>query len=152
MNDFTNSKSTDGLTVKLWRGERMVLIGMDVDNPESDFVGFSIEEQTPGSNAFVSLRNRLNFSYGNQTAMEAVNGFRNFPSTEAPFQKFRWIQFPPDPIVGEYTYRVTKQHMKPDGSLVAGHIHHPRYLSRCHRLRRLSRCRFHSQLRLIAGL
>jgi PLD-like domain len=120
MNDFTNSKTTDGLSVKLWRGERMVLIGMDVDNPESDFVGFSIEEQAPGSTAFVPLRNRLNFSYGKQTAAEAVDGFRNFLSTEAPFQKFRWIQFPPDPIVGEYTYRVTKQHMKPDGSLVAG--------------------------------
>src|SRR6476620_12285640 len=120
MNDFTNSKATDGMSVKLWRGERMVLIGMDVDNPEPDFVGFSIEEQAPGSKAFVPLRNRLNFSYGNQTAAEAVDGFRNFPSTEAPCQKFRWIQFPADPIVGEYTYRVTKQHMKQDGSLVGG--------------------------------
>ena len=58
----------------------MVLIGMDVDNPESDFVGFSIEEQEPGSTAFVPLRNRLNFSYGKQTAAEAVDGFRNFLS------------------------------------------------------------------------
>ena len=79
----------------------MVLIGMDVDNPESDFVGFSIEEQAPGSNAFVPLRNRLNFSYGNQTAAEAVDGFRNFPSTEAPFQKFRWKYTETDPAAGE---------------------------------------------------
>jgi len=42
----------------------------------------------------------------------AVNGFRNFPSTDAPFQKFRWIQFPFDPKVGKYTYRVTKKHME----------------------------------------
>jgi len=120
MSDFTNSKSIDGLSVKLWRGERMVLIGMDVNDPEPDFVGFSIEEQSPGSNAFVALRNRLNFSYGNQPASKAVNGFRNFPSTDAPFQKFRWVQFPFDPKVGEYTYRVTKKHMKPDGTLVSG--------------------------------
>ena len=119
MDEFTKSKSTDGLSVKLWRGERMVLIGMDVDDPEPDFVGFSIEEQSPGSKAFLPLRNRLNFSYGNQTTAKAVNGYRNFPSTDAPFQKFRWIQFPFDPKPGEYTYRITKKHMKPDGTLVS---------------------------------
>src|SRR5208283_5566232 len=112
MDEFTKSKSTDGLSVELWRGERMVLIGMDVDDPEPDFVGFSIEEQSPGSKAFLPLRNRLNFSYGNQTTAKAVNGYRNFPSTDAPFQKFRWIQFPFDPKPGEYTYRITKKHMK----------------------------------------
>jgi hypothetical protein len=120
MDDFTKSQTIDGLSVKLWRGERMVLIGMDVDNPEPDFVGFSIEEQSPESNAFLPLRNRLNFSYGDQSASMAVDGFRNFPSTDAPFQKFRWIQFPFDPKVGTYTYRVTKKHMKSDGSLVSG--------------------------------
>ena len=41
MNEFTNTASKDGLSVKLWRGERMVLIGMDIDNPEPDFVGFA---------------------------------------------------------------------------------------------------------------
>ena len=72
----------------------MVLIGMDVDDPEPDFVGFSIEEKIPGGSDFVPLKNRLNFSYGDRPASEAVDGFRNFPSTDAPFQKFRWIQFP----------------------------------------------------------
>jgi hypothetical protein len=97
----------------------MVLIGMDVDGPEPDFVGFSIEEQGPADTTFVPLRNRLNFSY-DQPVARAVNGYRNFPSTEAPFQKFRWIQFPFDPQPGEYTYRVTKQHMRPDGTLASG--------------------------------
>ena len=55
MSDFTNSKTLDGLTVKLWRGERMVLIGMDVDDPEPDFVGFSIEVQSPNSKGFQPL-------------------------------------------------------------------------------------------------
>ena len=120
MSDFTNSKALDGLTVKLWRGERMVLIGMDVDDPEPDFVGFSIEEKIPGGSDFVPLKNRLNFSYGDRPASEAVDGFRNFPSTDAPFQKFRWIQFPANPVPGMYAYRVTKKHMKSDGSLVSG--------------------------------
>ncbi len=120
MSDFTNGKTVDGLSVKLWRGERMALIGMDVDDPEPDLVGFSIEVQSPSSNKFLPLRNRLNFSYGGRPPVDAVNGFRNYPSVEAPFQMFRWIHFPYDPKGGRYTYRVTKKHMKADGSLVNG--------------------------------
>jgi hypothetical protein len=80
MDEFANSKTKDGLSVKLLRYERMVLIGMDVDDPEPDFVAFWIEEQIPGSNAFVPLRNRLNFLY-EQPASVADDGYRNFPST-----------------------------------------------------------------------
>ena len=49
MNDFTNTVTSKSLTLKLWRGERMCLLGMDVTNPEPDFVGFSIEVRSPGS-------------------------------------------------------------------------------------------------------
>lgn len=119
MAEFSNSKTVDGFSVKLWRGERMALIGMDVNEPEPDFVGFSIEVQSPGSDKFQPLRNRLAFSYPH-SAVESVDGYRNFPSTMAPFQKFRWIHFPYDPQPGDYTYRVTKQHMKADGSLASG--------------------------------
>src|SRR5271157_883050 len=101
MNDFTSSKSVSGLSVKLWRGERMCMIGMDVDDPEPDFVGFTIEVKSPGQTDFYPLRNRLNFSY-TKSATEAVDGYRNFLSTEAPFQKFRWIHFPYDPKGGIY--------------------------------------------------
>src|SRR5580704_15848895 len=120
MADFTNSKAVDGFSVKLWRGERMALIGMDVEAPEDDFVGFSIEVQSPSSKGFQPLRNRLAFSYPKSNALKAVDGYRNFPSTEAPFQKFRWIHFPYNPTNGDYTYRVTKQHMKADKTLTAG--------------------------------
>ena len=116
---FTNSKSSGGLTVKVWRGERMVLIGMDVANPEADFVGFSIEVQSPGSNKFMPLRNRLAFSYS-ATTTKSVDGYRNFDSTSAPFQTFRWTHFPYQPQDGTYQYRVTKQHMHADSSLYAG--------------------------------
>jgi hypothetical protein len=119
MSVFTNIAESAGLHVKLWRGERMCLIGMDVDQPEPDFVGFAIEVRSPGQSAFAPLRNRLNFSY-QQPVAKAVDGYRNFPSTEAPFQKFRWIHFPYDPKVGNYVYRVTKQHMPTEGKLVSG--------------------------------
>jgi phosphatidylserine/phosphatidylglycerophosphate/cardiolipin synthase-like enzyme len=120
MADFTNSKTIDGFSLKLWRGERMALIGMDVREPEGDFVGFAIEVQSPGSKGFQPLRNRLAFSYPRSNALKAVTGYRNFPSTEAPFQKFRWVHFPYNPKSGDYTYRVTKQHMKEDRTLTSG--------------------------------
>lgn len=116
---FTNAAEKSDLAVKLWRGERMCLIGMDVQQPEPDLVGFSIEVKSPGSNQFMPLRNRINFSY-DKPATDAVDGFRNYPSTEAPFQKFRWLHFPYDPKGDKYTYRVTKQHMPSDGKLKPG--------------------------------
>ena len=117
--DFTNAATKSGLHVKLWRGERMCLVGMDVDAPEPDFVGFAIEVKSPGSPAFMPLRNRLNFQY-DKPSNQAVTDLRVFPSTDAPFQRFRWLHFPYDLRDGTYTYRVTKRHMHPDGSLVNG--------------------------------
>jgi hypothetical protein len=119
MNDFANAKQTNGFSVKLWRGERMCLVGMDVDDPEPDLVGFSIEVKSPSSPDFEPLRNRLAFSY-DKPINEAVNGYRNYSSLEAPFQKFRWVHFPPDPSDGTYTYRVTKKHMPTDDGLKNG--------------------------------
>jgi len=119
MSDFMNSGTSGSLTAKLWRGERMCLLGMDVKDPEPDFVGFSIEVKSPGKKTYSPLRNRIAFSY-DKPATDAVNGFRNYASLEAPFQKFRWMHFPYDPKDGTYRYRITKQHMPSDNKLVAG--------------------------------
>lgn len=119
MNNYSNVATTKSLTVKLWRGERMCLIGMDVANPEPDFVGFSIEVKSPGQTAFLPLRNRLAFSYPAGVAPSNVNS-KQFSSLEAPFQKFRWVHFPQNPTPGTYSYRVTKQHMPKDGTLKPG--------------------------------
>ncbi len=119
MDAFENKKSTDGFSMKLWRGERMCLLGFDVADPEPDFVGFAIECRSPGATAFHPLLNRLAFSYDSPAA-DAVSGARKFPSMEAPFQKFRWVHFPHDPQPGAYTYRATKMHMPEDGVLKKG--------------------------------
>ena len=39
---FHEQQDRGWLQVKLWRGERMALIGMDVADPEDDLVGFAI--------------------------------------------------------------------------------------------------------------
>ncbi len=119
MSDFENQDSRNGFSMKLWRGECMCLLGFDVADPEPDLVGFAIECRRPGATDFTPLRNRIAFSYPT-SAESAVNGYRNFPSMEAPFQKFRWMHFPYYPQPGMYTYRATKMHMPQDEKLVPG--------------------------------
>ena len=114
MSDFFSSDKQNGFSMKVWRGERMCLLGFDVDQPEADFVGFAIEVKRPGANTFTALRNRLAFSYP-QPAETAVNGDKQFSSLKAPFQKFRWVHFPQQPQPGIYKYRATKMHMPVDG-------------------------------------
>jgi len=106
--------------MKLWRGERMCLIGFDVPAPApADLVGFAIECRAPGRRKFAPLKNRLAFSY-DEPITTAVTGARKYPSTEAPFQKFRWIDFPFEPRAGQYVYRGTAMHMPSDGKLEPG--------------------------------
>jgi hypothetical protein len=115
MKNYYAKGKKDGFSLKLWRGERMCLLGFDVDNPEPDFVGFAVEYLEPGTKKWKNLRNRINFSYDQQ-----VNGWRNWPTTVAPLQMFRWIHFPWEPRAGKYTYKVTKMHMPADGKLIRG--------------------------------
>jgi len=116
---FIAHASSGDLSLKLWRGERMCLVGMDVNDPADDFVGFAIEVKAPGASGFVPLNNRLAFSY-DKPLKQAVTGARWYSSLDAPFQKFRWIDFPNDPKGGNYQYRVTEMHMPSDGKLVKG--------------------------------
>jgi hypothetical protein len=39
MTAFESHGKKDGFSMKLWRGERMCLIGFDVEDPEPDLVG-----------------------------------------------------------------------------------------------------------------
>ena len=120
MSDFENADSKSGLSMKLWRGERMCLIGFDVPAPvPPDLVGFAIECRAPRTRRFKPLKNRLAFSYDRPLA-DAVTGARKYDSTEAPFQKFRWVDFPFEPRGGTYTYRGTAMHMPSDGKLERG--------------------------------
>jgi hypothetical protein len=116
---FISQTVSGDLHLKLWRGERMCLLGMNVDKPSDDFVGFAIEVKAPGSSSFVPLNNRLAFSYSKPVG-QAVTGARWYSSLEAPFQKFRWIDFANDPKGGQYEYRATEMHMPRDNQLVKG--------------------------------
>lgn len=105
-------------TLKIFRGERMALLGMNWRNgrPSDDFVGFAIEYKEPDGDRFYSLNNRLSFLQNDGS----VNP--NKLSTRlSPIQKFRWVHFPYHPdLKGMYTYRVTPVFMDSSGRLSYG--------------------------------
>ena len=113
-NAFERKVSSQGLTLKLYRGEGVCLLAFDLAAADAtpDFVGFSIEVKYPDSNTFHALGNRLHFQY-------APGAKPPFSSLEAPFQKFRWVHVPGRIKPGEFGYRVTAQYMR-NGQLVKG--------------------------------
>lgn len=116
MSEYTCYATDNGFHFKLWRGERMVLLGFDVDEPEPDFVGFAVKVCPPNSKKYTCLKNRIAFDYTDAK----VTGDRLFDTDVAPLQRFRWIHFPWQPVAGIYHYQATKMHMEPDGSLREG--------------------------------
>ncbi len=115
--EFERKESVGGLTFKLYRGEGVALLAFDLDQAlaTDDFVGFSIEVQYPGSTHWGALKNRLHFDYPPDLRRP-----RSFRSTEAPFQKFRWIHVPTEVKQGEFRYRVTACYMNAAGKLHTG--------------------------------
>ncbi|OKS86722.1 phospholipase D-like domain-containing protein [Mucilaginibacter polytrichastri] len=112
----TNSDAL--FTLKLFRGERMALLGMNwkKDQPDPDFAGFAIEYQEPGGVKFYPVNNRLSFLQNDGS----VNP-NTLSSRLSPIQKFRWIHFPYHPdLNGLYTYRVTPVFMDATGHLSYG--------------------------------
>jgi hypothetical protein len=115
--EFERKESSGGLTFKLYRGEGVALLAFDLDGAQAtdDFVGFSVEVKYPGPNRFGALKNRLHFDLPPN-----IERPRTFRSTEAPFQKFRWIHVPTQVGGGEFRYRVTAKYMDASGKLHSG--------------------------------
>jgi PLD-like domain len=106
-------------TLKIRRGEGMVLLSMNWKDgtPPDDFVGFAIEYEEPGGKKFYPLNNRLNFT----DDQSQTGGKRQFPTLEAPIQKFRWVHSPfHADLEGDFQYRVTPMFMNGDDSLRQG--------------------------------
>lgn len=118
----TGEVSAAPFTLKVHRGEGMVLLAMDWKGgkPPDDFVGFSIEYRRPKTATFWPIKNRLRFP-GRGKAVAAGKPPEQYPSTEAPFQTFRWVHFPRiADVEGQFTYRVTPQFMNRTGKITAG--------------------------------
>jgi hypothetical protein len=104
--------------LKVHRGDGMALLGMDWLDPQppADFVGFAIEYRPPSHASFSALWNRITFA-----TPPANVGSKPKSSLFAPFQKFRWVHFPPDPEQhGEYRYRVRPAFMNAARAVTLG--------------------------------
>ena len=84
----------DGLSVKAYKGDGTVLLAFDLDERLTErLAGFAVKCAPPSGNPYF-LTNRLNFK--NKVTTETTPAKRVFtPTNIAPFQTFRWTDFPP---------------------------------------------------------
>src|SRR5438067_133632 len=105
----------NGLTLKAYRGDGGVLLAFDLDQHlTANLAGFAVQ-RTPPSGPSAYLLNRLSFNT-DFTASTTPQERIWTPSNLAPFQKFRWMDFPADLDAGAYTYTVTAMYFGPNGS------------------------------------
>jgi phosphatidylserine/phosphatidylglycerophosphate/cardiolipin synthase-like enzyme len=111
--------SRDGLTATAYIGDGSVLLAFNLDKkPSADFAGFAVKRIPPHGKHFYLL-NRLDFTtpITRGTKPEA----REYtPSNLAPFQKFRWVDFPSTIESGNYTYEITSMHFAKNDGLEEG--------------------------------
>ncbi|RZI40480.1 phospholipase [Herbaspirillum sp. HC18] len=97
---------SNGLTVKAYSGDRCVMLAFNLDDHlRADLAGFAVRrrfEQGP----WKWLMNRLSFS-SDYTDETTASDRKWFPTDEAPFQKFWWVDFPPEDDIGSFEYEVT---------------------------------------------
>ncbi len=113
------SNSQDGLSVKAYRADGAFLLAFDLDQSLAPgLAGFAIQ-CTPPSGTPYFLPNRIGFT-SNITSQTTPDQRTWIPSDQAPFQKFRWVDFPPDVVDGIYTFDVTAMYFDPAGGLKNG--------------------------------
>ena len=103
------SADSGALHVVIYPGDNKILIAMSLDEvgvneTDKNLAGFAIWRQHDGK-AEEALQNRISFTVGvNQETTAQTRKWT--PSDKAPFQKFRWIDVPPDGFDVPITYRV----------------------------------------------
>src|SRR5215471_3752354 len=94
-----------GLQLAAYAGANCALIAMSVPEDQTDnLAGFAIWRRRDGE-AEQALINRLNFDDPVTGAKSPGQGHPT-SSEQAPFQKFRWVDVPPDGLDKPTTYRV----------------------------------------------
>lgn len=114
-----NSGTKDGLTVKVYRGVGSALLAFNVDKGKTkNLAGFAIKRTAPdGKSIYLPNRLSLASSITSETKTEEMEGY---PSSEAPFQKFRWIDIPAEMQPGDFRYDVTAMYFDKGDKLMAG--------------------------------
>jgi len=107
-----------GLRVVAYPGANSVLIAMSVPQGNTaNLAGFAIFRQRDGEDE-QALLNRLSFDDA-VTSETTPQQHKWTPSDEAPFQKFRWVDIPPDGTDKQATYRVCAMYFTGQGKTIA---------------------------------
>src|SRR5258708_922595 len=109
MEAMNASNASGGLSIVAYPGDNKILLALSLTdaqiNPtDKNLAGFAIW-RTQGSQPEEALSNRIGFTYGVSDATTPA-ARKWIPSDEAPFQKFRWIDVPPDGFDQPIIYRV----------------------------------------------
>ncbi len=111
---FNATAAAGGLTVKAYAGDRCVMLAFSLaDHLVDKLAGFAIRRAPASSQQWTWLGNRLNFA-GAYTDRAVSKTGQFFPSDTAPFQKFWWLDFPPDGTAGAFRYEVVVKRFKDD--------------------------------------
>jgi len=109
MKALSVSDEKDGLHVTVYPGDNKILVAMSLDDAmlneqDKNCAGFAIWRKYAGK-VEVPLANRISFTVGVSNETTAATRVWT-DSDKAPFQKFRWIDVPPDGFASSITYRV----------------------------------------------
>jgi PLD-like domain len=106
-----------GLRVVAYPGANSVLIAMSVPQDNTaNLAGFAIFRQRDGEDE-EALFNRLSFDDA-VTSATTPQQRKWTPSDQAPFQKFRWVDIPPDGTDKQATYRVCAMYFTGQGRAI----------------------------------
>jgi len=116
----TSTAESQGLRVVAYAGMNKVLLAFSlaeglVDEAANNLAGFTIWRKCPGQPEQL-LANRISLPW------EATGPTpqRWTPSDRAPFQKFRWLDVPPDGFEAAIAYRIRAQYFAAGHALRAG--------------------------------
>src|SRR4051794_40157335 len=123
MTSGKSSISRRGLTLRAYPGDSNILLAWDLDPAETkNLAGFAIE-RTPPDGPVYTVTNRLSFKTNFTSDTTPAQRVWN-PSTEAPIQRFSWVDYLKEAEYGEYKYTVTAMYFETP-PLPAGRQAHP---------------------------
>ncbi len=113
------TKENAGLTVVAYPGDNKILLAMSlrdelVSEQGQNLAGFAIWRQPDGKPEQI-LSNRLSFTVGVHKDTTAATRTWT-PSDTAPFQKFRWVDVPPDGFDVPIGYRIRALYFTGNGT------------------------------------
>src|ERR1700716_3104465 len=110
-------KEIPGLRVVVHAGDNKILLAMSIEDnaineTEKNLAGFAIWRTSAGKE--VCLGNRISFQQAPAGGSAAQPKWTD--SDKAPFQKFRWVDVPPDGFRSQLSYRVRALYFSGQGS------------------------------------